>query len=427
MTGSIASSLSAVLSPDTKIVGWEEELESDRDNIANAIAGPPPECFVYPRDSDTLSKLVRLADENRWPLLIQGAGSKIHWGGAVNSPRIVVCTRELSRVIEHAVGDLVITVEAGMTLRDLQEFLAPSRQFFPVDPSYSTRATIGGIMATADAGPWRQRYGGVRDLILGFSFVRHDGAIAKGGGRVVKNVAGYDMMKLFTGSYGTLGILSEVSLRLFPMNEDSETLLVTGDGESIAKISQTMRQSGLTPTAAEILTSGAVKALESTGAIALLIRFESIPESIAEQGKQITEIAGQLHCSIVRYRRENERELWQRYRNMMDIPSRSAANFCKIGVLPSALGSIVPSLDGIGSINIASGIGKLITDREIAKIRSLCEMNSGYLSVLSAPKSAKETIEPWGYKGNAFEIMKTLKNKFDPNRIFNPDRFINKL
>jgi glycolate oxidase FAD binding subunit len=333
----------------------------------------------------------------------------------------------LNRVIEHATGDLVITVEAGLTLADLRAFLAPSRQFLPLDPSYAERATIGGIMATADAGPWRQRYGGVRDLILGCALVRHDGAIAKAGGRVVKNVAGYDMMKLFTGSYGTLGIISQVSLRLFPMTPASETLLVTGSGEGIAKLSATIRKSGLTPTVAEMLTRGAVEALESTGGIGLLLRFESIAESIAEQSRQIAALAGQLDSSIAYYRGEEEGDLWQRYRKIMDNPSGSAANFGKIGVLPSTLAAIVSSLDGIGSINISSGIGKLITGQEVTKVRSRLLGNQGYLILLSAPKSVKETIDPWGYTGNSIEMMQTIKNKFDPKRIFNPDRSLHKL
>jgi glycolate oxidase FAD binding subunit len=427
MSSSIASSLSSVLPQDTLVIQWEQMANSDRDNIKNAITGNPPDCLVYPRHQETLSQLVRIANENRWPLLVQGAGSKLDWGGLVNSPRIVVSMGDLNRVIEHATGDLVITVEAGMTLADLQAFLAPSRQFLPIDPSYVQRATIGGLLATADAGPWRQRYGGVRDLILGCSLVRHDGAIAKAGGRVVKNVAGYDMMKLFTGSYGTLGIISQVSLRLFPMTEDSKTLLVTGSGESMAKLSATIRKSALTPTVAEMLTRGAVAALESTGEIGLLLRFESIAESIAEQSQQIAQIAGQLESSIAYYRGQEEGDLWQRYRKMMDNPSELGANFCKIGVLPSALGAIAASLDGIGSINISSGVGKLITHQDVTKVRSQLQANQGYLILLSAPKSVKETIDPWGYTGNSIEMMKTIKNQFDPHRIFNPDRFLHKL
>ncbi|MEG3436277.1 FAD-binding oxidoreductase [Pannus brasiliensis CCIBt3594] len=429
MTSSIASHLASILPADTKVIPWEQVGESDRENIENAITGNPPDCLVFPDNSETLAEIVRIANENRWPLLIRGAGSKLDWGNPVNSPRIVVCTGQLNRAIEHAVGDLVITVEAGMTLADLQAFLAPSRQFLPVDPSYLDRTTIGGLVATADAGGWRQRYGGVRDLILGFSFVRHDGAIAKAGGRVVKNVAGYDMMKLFTGSFGTLGIISEVTLRLFPMISDSETLLITGSGESIAKLSYIIRQSALTPTIAEILTEKMVKALTSIEKIGLLLRFESIPESIAEQGKQIAALAGQLDCSIDYYRDGEERDLWQRYRNTMDHPGDKDANFCKIGILPSAFGAIVPGIDGIGSINIGSGVGKLIlpAGADIARIRGMTGENQGYLSLLSAPKSVKESIEPWGYTGNSIDLMKTLKNKFDPNRIFNPERFINKI
>jgi glycolate oxidase FAD binding subunit len=428
MSSSIAAYLTSVLPADTKVIAWDRVEEIDRQKVETAITGNPPDCLVYPRSSETLSQIVRIAQENFWSILTYGAGSKIDWGGVVNCPQIAVSTRELNRIIEHATGDLTVTVEAGVTLSSLQAFLAPSRQFVPLDPSYVDRATIGGIMATADAGSWRQRYGGVRDMILGFSFVRHDGAIAKAGGRVVKNVAGYDMMKLFTGSYGTLGIISEITLRLYPMTSDSATLMVTGSGEDIAKMSQMIRQSALTPTVAEILTAGMVRSLGFGEKIGLLLRFESISESIHEQSQQIANLGQLVDGEIAYYRGGEEADLWQRYRKTMDDDGETGANFCKIGVLPSALGAIVSAIDGIGSINISSGVGKVLlrAGQDIAKIRSLCRSNQGYLILLRAPKSLKETIDPWGNIGNSIEIMSKLQQQFDPHHIFNPDRFFHK-
>jgi glycolate oxidase FAD binding subunit len=307
--------------------------------------------------------------------------------------------------------------------------LVPSGQFLPLDPSYPENATIGGIMATADAGTWRQRYGGVRDLILGFSFVRHDGEIAKAGGRVVKNVAGYDLVKLFTGSYGTLGIINQITLRLYPQTTNSETLIITGNSENISKLSQVIRQSALTPTVAEYLSLQMTQALGLGENAALLLRFETIPASINEQSQQVRDLGQQLDCVTNSYRDNEEVSLWQRYRKTIDNFGQETDFFCKIGLLPSNLGIVIDKINGLASINLSSGVGKVIlkSPENLDKIRSLCSANQGYLTVLAAPKSVKEKIEPWGYTGNAITMMKTLKNKFDPQGIFNPERFLNKI
>jgi glycolate oxidase FAD binding subunit len=426
---SIASQITSILSLDTTVIAWEQADVEEKEKLSASLKGKNPACLVYPSDSAALSSLVRFANQNRLSLLAYGQGSKLDWGGLVKSPDILVSTKNLNRIIDHAVGDLTVTVESGLKLADLQNYIAPSSQFLPLDPSYADQATIGGIMATADAGAWRQRYGGVRDMILGFSFIRHDGGIAKAGGRVVKNVAGYDMMKLFTGSYGTLGIIDQITLRLYPKTTNSETLIVRGNNENISKLSQFIRQSALTPTVAEFLNPQMLQELGLGKTFALLLRFESIPASISEQSQQVSYLGQQLDCQTNYYRDNEEVSLWQRYRKTMDNSGQEAHFFCKIGLLPSAIGTVVAKINGLTSINISSGVGKLIlkSEENFDKIRSLCNANQGYLTVLTAPSSVKEKIEPWGYTGNAIAMMKTLKNKFDPQSIFSPERFLNKI
>jgi glycolate oxidase FAD binding subunit len=426
---SIASQITAILPLDTTVIAWGQVPKEEQERLSRSFSGKSPHCLVYPSDSTALSSLVRFAKENRLSLLVAGQGSKLDWGGLVKSPDILVSTKKLNRIIDHARGDLTITVEAGLKLADLQAFLASSGQFLPLDPSYAENATIGGIMATADAGTWRQRYGGVRDLILGFSFIRHDGEIAKAGGRVVKNVAGYDLMKLFTGSYGTLGIINQITLRLYPQTTNSETLIITGNSENISKLSQVIRQSALTPTVAEYLSPQMTQALGLGENAALLLRFETIPASINEQSQQVRDLGQQLDCVTNSYRDNEEVSLWQRYRKTIDNFGQETDFFCKIGLLPSNLGIVIDKINGLASINLSSGVGKVIlkSPENLDKIRSLCSANQGYLTVLTAPKSVKEKIEPWGYTGNAITMMKTLKNKFDPQAIFNPERFLNKI
>jgi glycolate oxidase FAD binding subunit len=340
---------------------------------------------------------------------------------------MLLSTAGLNRIVEHAVGDLTVTVEAGVTLEQLQNFLRPFNQFLPLDSAFA-QATLGGIVATADTGTWRQGYGGVRDMVLGLSLVRSDGQIAKAGGKVVKNVAGYDLMKLFTGSYGTLGIITEITWRLYPIPEASQTLGITGEATAIQTLAQALRSSGLTPTAAEIISPQLVKSLNLGDNFGLLLRFQSIPASIAKQGEQVKELVTSLGCEMSFYADNAEVSLWQQLAKAINFPSQNTSLTCKIGIIPSQILSVLEELEkvssGIGAINLSSGIGKLqLPNLDTAlKLRSFAEAHQGYLTLLDARLHSKENLEAWGYSGNARTLMQSLKNKFDPQNILSLSR-----
>lgn len=427
MTTAIASKLKSIIDPDTKLV----ELEADpywQTKIAQAVAEVDlPTYLVFPCAIDVLQKIVKLAAQEQWRILICGNGSKLGWGGLSKNIQLVISLQKCDRLIEHAVGDLTVTVEAGMKLRDLQEKLRSHGQFLPIDSSYAD-ATLGGIVATADAGSWRQRYGGVRDLLLGLSFVRADGEIAKAGGRVVKNVAGYDLMKLFTGAYGTLSIMSQLTFRTYPLIATSQTLLLTGEANKIAPIVQTVRNSGLTPVAMDLLSTAVVKQLDLGRGIGLVIRWQTIPESIAQQIEQVKAIARQLDLTMSEYGDRAEAELW----HCTSVNSNDAV-VCKIGIAPNAvvnflqLKQIVENQVAV-RVHASSGIGRLQMDiidkNTVQQLRSHCQQNYGYLTILDAPKAFKQQIDIWGYSGNALKTMQAIKNQFDPQNILNPDRFL---
>src|SRR4028119_921788 len=267
-------------------VFWQERVEK-------AVApGTKIDCTVYPNTQEELAAVIAWAAQNRCAVLPCGSGSKLDWGGLVKldpadppgaGAIAVASTARLNRLVEHAVGDLTVTAEAGMKFADLQLLLAAAGQFLRIDPAYPQQATLGGIVATADAGSLRHRYRGVRDLLLGMTFVRSDGKIAVAGGRVVKNVAGYDLMKLFTGSFGTLGVISQVTFRVYPLHLSSQTVLLTGEADAIATATQTLLASALTPTAADLLSAQLVNTLEAGAGMGLLVRFQSIAESVKQQ------------------------------------------------------------------------------------------------------------------------------------------------
>lgn len=416
--------LSSLPVTDLEIIPFSKVDSSWRETVEQAtLSDTPPSYLIYPHTQEALAKIVQYANENQLAILPCGNGSKLNWGGVVKNPQLVISTQRLNRIIDHAVGDLTVTVEAGVTLQQLQSVLQPHSQFLPLDPAYPEQATLGGIIATADAGSLRQRYGGVRDMVLGLSFVRYDGKIAKAGGRVVKNVAGYDMMRLFTGSYGTLGMIAEMTLRLYPIPEASQSLLLTGQPESIAIIAKSLRASGVTPTAAEILSSSLVKSLGYGDGIGILLRFQSIPESITEQIRQVKELAQPFDCQSQIYTDSDEMRLWQQ----IQITNQPNYLLCKMGILPSEIVELIIRLDefGTGMINLSSGLGKINIRKEgLEEIRSLCQSHQGFLSILEAPKLIKETVDPWGYNGNALAMMRNIKQKFDPNQLFSPNRFL---
>ncbi|HTF67350.1 MAG TPA: FAD-binding oxidoreductase, partial [Edaphobacter sp.] len=168
---------------------------------------------VSPEDTQQISAVLAFAGKNRLTICPLGGSTKLHWGGRV-VPDIYISLARLNRVVEHPWQDLTCTVQAGCTWSKLQQSLVAHGQFVALDPLFQSRATVGGILSTNDSGVLRQRYGSLRDLVIGMTLVLPDGTIARTGGKVVKNVAGYDLSKLLTGSLGTLAIITEANFRL---------------------------------------------------------------------------------------------------------------------------------------------------------------------------------------------------------------------
>ncbi len=439
MINAIATQLKSVIESEELVQVTEAETywqEKIRQVVVDSAASA---YLVFPSTVEKLAEIVKWATQEKYRIIPCGNGSKLDWGGLSQDIQLIVSTQKCDRLIEHAVGDLTVTVEAGIKLTDLQAQLQATNQFLPIDPAFGEQATIGGILATADTGSWRERYGGIRDMVLGISFIRGDGEIAKAGGRVVKNVAGYDLMKLYTGSYGTLGIITQVTLRTYPLPEASKTIALTGDYGAIAQAMQILRNSGLTPTAADLVSASVIDKLGIAKNPALIIRFQTISQSIAQQISQLESIAQQLDLQVSHYQDIDETNLWQRLSETIRFPSSETAIIGKIGVIPTAAVNLLQQLETITAnqelvmIHAGSGIGHLQIDNIddeatyltlIAKIRSLCHDNGGFLTILTAPNSIKQQLDPWDYGGNTLPIMRAIKQKFDPNNIFNPGRFV---
>ncbi|NJM63037.1 MAG: FAD-binding oxidoreductase [Oscillatoriales cyanobacterium RU_3_3] len=343
---------------------------------------------------------------------------------------LAVSTNCINRLIEHAVGDLTVTAEAGMKLADLQEILAKAGQFLPIDPSHSQQATLGGIIANADAGSLRHRYRGVRDLLLGISFVRSDGKIAKAGGRVVKNVAGYDLMKLFSGSYGTLGIISQVTFRVYPLPESSGTVLLTGETNALSQATQILLSSALTPTAVDLLSPKLAEKLDLGKQAGLAVRFQGIAESVKQQSARLLEVGEKLGLQGSNFSGSDENLLWQRLSEIINDSANNSTITCKIGLRPSAAATAIsgelPVQEAV--IHAGSGLGMLRFESATAEMlllsRRVCEAKGGFLTVLTGPIELKQKLDVWGYNGSAIDLIRKIKHQFDPDNILSPNRFV---
>ncbi len=419
-----ASSFASIVGEDNAVC-WENIEFSRQERILQAIMpGSVPSCIVYPHTTEELAQAIAHAHQNNWRVLTCANCSKISWGGLATCVDVIISTERINRLIEHAVGDLTVTVEAGMKFSKLQAILAEHRQFLALDPSAPESATIGGIIATADTNSLRQRYGSVRDQLLGITFVRADGQIAKAGGRVVKNVAGYDLMKLFTGSYSTLGIISQATFRVYPLPEMSGTVVLTGTELAISQAAETLRGSALTPTQADLLSSQLVSNLGLGKGLGLIARFQSIVESVKEQSNRLLEVGEKLGLQGTIYFATDETNLWQKLQEQMHSNVTDVIT-CKVGVLPTAAVEVLILVE-MGLIHIGSGLGvlRLEDEGEVLKMRSLCESNRGFLTILSAPIAVKQKVDVWGYTGNALQIMRGIKEQFDGKNILSPGRFV---
>ncbi|MEP6543897.1 FAD-binding oxidoreductase [Microcoleus vaginatus GB1-A2] len=428
-------------------VFWQERVEK-------AVApGTNIDCTVYPNTQEELAAVIAWAGQNRCAVLPCGSGSKLDWGGLVkfDSPRenslkvglfkgdlegspdaaglVAVSTSRLNRLVEHAVGDLTVTAEAGMKFADLQQILGASGQFLPIDPAYPQQATLGGIVATADAGSLRHRYRGVRDLLLGITFVRSDGKIAVAGGRVVKNVAGYDLMKLFTGAYGTLGVISQVTFRVYPLPESSGTVVLTGEVNALSQTAQILLSSALTPSAIDLLSPQLVAKLGLGKGTGLIVRFQSIAESVKQQSARLLEVGEKLGLQGTSCCENDEYQLWQRLPETMWDSGTKSAIICKIGIRPSEAVTAInelPVQDAL--IHAGSGLGVLrfenATADTLLQVRRGCEAKGGFLTVLAAPADIKQQLDVWGYNGSAIDLMRRIKQQFDPENLLSPHRFI---
>ncbi|MEL6815491.1 MAG: FAD-binding oxidoreductase [Cyanobacteria bacterium J06598_3] len=457
MTAEILTALANALGDDA-VMPWDEIATEKQSQIRGAIASEqPPTCLVSPASTEALGRVMALAAANGWRVLAMGNGSKLSWGGLAEGIDMVVSTARLNQLVDHAVGDFTVTVQPGLTVAALRQALAAQGQFLAIDPAFDAQATLGGIVSTADTGSLRQRYGGLRDMLIGVQFVRYDGEVARAGGRVVKNVAGYDLMKLLTGAYGSLGIISELTFRLYPIQANSRTVIMTGTSQAVEAAVAEMRMSGLTPVALDVMSVGLMKALfkrefgqlegqpesqpesqTAPGRLGVVVRFQGVADGVEEQTERLQKIGTTHAMGYQQLEGDADAAFWQDSASLI----RPDTVLCKLGLRPSGIPWLIQLADELApdsqlKLHGSSGLGWVQFEARsdtrsdhgeavdiVEQLRSHCLKNAGFLTILQAPKAMKHAMDVWGYSGNALGVMKDIKTKFDPQRLLSPGRFV---
>jgi glycolate oxidase FAD binding subunit len=368
---------------------------------------------VAPADTAQAAAVLRFADENKLPVTPVGGGTKSGWGNRLD-PKIVLHTHRMNALLEHTWQDMTCTVQAGCTWSSMQETLARHGQFVALDPLWPDRATVGGVMAANDSGTLRLKYGGLRDLIIGMTVVLADGTIARTGGKVVKNVAGYDLHKLMIGAFGTLGLATEITFRLHSLPIGSQSFTISS--------AEAGPLGGLMPQLIDShLNAQSIQLRTEDDHFRLDIRLGALPEVLKGQSMLLLEMAKRAKLTA----EEAPGDIW----NRRDLLFADASGFTfKATMLPSDIARFTSIVRGFGGQAIVQATGIMTVflpasrEGEISELRREFTRSSGSLVVLQQPVNAD--VDLWGQPSSSFPLMQKIKQQFDPNRILNPGRFL---
>lgn len=366
--------------------------------------------IVEPRNPDEASAALAAAAASGHRVVIQGGGTKSDWGTPAARADVVLSTLGLNRIVAHRHGDLTATVEAGARLADVNRALARHRQWIPLDPPWDDRATVGGVVATNDAGPRRHRYGAPRDLIIGVEIARVDGVRAKAGGIVVKNVAGYDLARLMTGSFGSLALITSATFKLYPLATASRTVIVDLPSHAAAAaLVAALNASQLTPTAVEI----------ATPPLRALVRFESTPASVEAQSAAAAAIAAAAGGGVRVVDGDTESREWRAH---AERPWTGSGMVLKMTLLPADLEAALDSVRtaaaalpfeicgraalGVLYVRVEGEPG--LHARVVQALRLRVPVDKGTVVVLRGPEAAVQS-------GSAHRIMGAVRRAFDPS------------
>jgi glycolate oxidase FAD binding subunit len=414
----LAQDLRRIVGPDN----LREATEQD------AVEGVAPDFVVEPGSVEEISDVMKLAASEGLAVAPRGGGTKMHIGDPPRQLDLIVSTARMNEVLEHTPGDQIVRLEAGVKLEDLQEHISDSDQMLAIDPP-ERGATIGGMVAANSSGPRRYRYGTIRDLIIGITVVLHDGTVAKAGGKVVKNVAGYDLSKLFTGSLGTLGVIATANFRLHPLPGAARTVAVDiTDPQQAQAAAQAIVHSQVEATAVELHYG------ENERLLAVLL--ESIAGGIDAKAETTSFLLKQF--GEVRTLSDEEVD------RLGPVTSPEVADeiVLKIGAPPADLDAVLESVlgaaerKGLAHPRITGHAGTGVTligfsgENEddaagfVEEMREIWVRRGGNVILQRGPLTLKQRVGTWDNGGDYLGLVRRVKEKFDPRGGMNPGRFL---
>ena len=388
----------------------------------DAIDGVIPRHVALPESPEELAQILTDASRDRQLIVLRGGGSKLGWGRVPSRVDLVIGTEKLNRLLAHRHGDMTVTAQAGMPLAELNRRLAEHRQYLPIESAFEP-ATIGGIVATNDSGPTRHRFGTPRDLLIGVTLAMTDGRLVKAGGTVVKNVAGYDLGKLVSGSHGTLAAIVDATFKLLPIPLASTTLVATyADGNALAHDVTVLSGSQVELSAFDMSVS-------NEGRWILLMRMASSPAATAAQAAEARRLLTSTPAAVTG---DEERSLWE---EQIRAPWADGGTVVRLSWLPSKLPAVAALIARIGqsACQVSTFTGRAIgsgllrlegADSAIAAAVGVLRQSDdvGHVVVLRATPGLKSQVDVWGSASGTLDVARMLKHKFDPADILNAGR-----
>lgn len=431
------------------VVG-EVHLLTDAAAAPYAVDDALPSLVVLPKDEAQVADVLRLADEHDATVFPRGGGSHMPLGATPERVDVVLSVERLRRQLAYEPGDMTTTVQAGMPLGELQGVLEAQGQFVALDPPATAATTIGGVIATNASGPRRLLYGTARDVVLGLSVAAADGARSKAGGRVVKNVTGYDLTKLYIGSLGTLAVVLELTFKVHPLPPGEETIgIACGGHADLLPVLNLLLRLPLRLNSLELLNAAALTALQTGSGITMppstylfLARLEGDAEVTAGQKQRIAGALRRLSLSasavMHAWQSDEPQRLWSSLATQAFRPDLVTAKvglritdlaaFCKaIEALPADPPWLLHAHAGNGIVSVQFPAGGDDEAAPLAQIQALdaCVARlNGHRVIERAPVGVKRHCEVWGPVGDNFAVMQALKASYDPRRRLNPGRFI---
>jgi glycolate oxidase FAD binding subunit len=394
-------------------------------SAADTVFGVAPQYIANPEDEKQLAAALAMANEAPIAVVPRGGGTKLDWGNPPKTPQLILSTTRLNRIVEHAWADLTVTVEAGCTLQSLQQTLAQHGQRLALDALWPERATIGGVLSTNESGSLRLRFGALRDLIIGVTIALPDGTLASSGGKVVKNVAGYDLPKLVTGAYGTLGIITRAVFRLHPLPRATKSFTFTAENfPALQHNVLVIQDSQLAHTSLQVRCSADV--LPSAD-----ILFEATDAGLAAQESQLRKLLDPARVE------QSSGNPWNARQDLWNAPTKTTL-LVKISLLPTDIAKMLGSLQSLSEsrkinwriVLQATGLGMLRLEGEPAQLSAAAEQfrielqsRGGSLVVLRRPPDL-HSIDAWGNAGDGVSLMRAVKHQLDPKNTLNPGRFV---